>query len=155
MKKRSNKVLEFTAIIITAVIILTIAVVFYKVKHNQKSDDQAILTNNQVTVESNPVLTVKVYAYCPCTICNEQWAGMVSTGQTMVKIKDKGLNICAADPTILPYGTIIKYDGKEYFVTDCGSAIKGNTINILMEQHKDTLIFGIKENQTIEIITKK
>jgi 3D (Asp-Asp-Asp) domain-containing protein len=154
MKKRSNKILEFTAIIITAVIILAIAVVFYKVKYGQ-SNDQGILTNNQTISESNPVLTVKVYAYCSCKICNAQWVGMVSTGQTMAEIKEKGLSICAADPTVLPYGTIIKYDEKEYYVTDCGAAIKGNTINILMEHHKDTLTFGIKENQTIEIISKK
>jgi len=155
MKKTSNQFLEIVAIAITVVIVIGIAVFFYKTKFNQKQGIQEGIKNITTITESNPVLTVKIYAYCPCKICNKQWAGMVSTGQTMAEVKEKGLNICAADPTVLPYGTTIRYDGKDYFVTDCGSAIKGNTIDILLEHHGDTLKFGVKENQTIEIISKK
>ena len=149
--KMSNKVFESIAVVVTIGIILA-AVYFFKTKYNQKDNAPVALLNK---VTSDSVMTVKIYAYCPCTICNRQWAGMVSTGQTMAELKEKGLNICAADPTVLPYGTTIKYDGKEYYVTDCGSAIKGDTINILMEHHKDTLEFGIKESQIIELLSKK
>ena len=37
----------------------------------------------------------------------------------------------AVDPSIIPYGSIVLINGKEYVAQDCGGAIKGNKIDIL------------------------
>lgn len=100
--------------------------------------------------KSEGILTVTVYAYCPCARCNTQkWKGRVSTGQRMKKLLAEGKNICAADPTVIPMGSTVTYDGKEYVVADTGSSIKGNTINILLGSHREVYAFGVKKDQTI------
>lgn len=100
--------------------------------------------------DSRGTMTVTVYAYCPCARCNTaQWKGRVSTGQKMKKLLAEGKNICAADPDVLPLGTIVTYNGKDYVVADTGSNIKGNTINILLGSHRGVNAFGVKKDQTI------
>ncbi|MCU0821650.1 MAG: 3D domain-containing protein [Spirochaetes bacterium] len=97
-------------------------------------------------------LSVTVYAYCPCGICNtNKWKGRVSSGQKMKTLTADGKNICAADPDVIPMGSTIEYDGKIYVVADIGRKIKGNTINILLDNHKDVYKFGVKKDQTITI----
>lgn len=99
---------------------------------------------------SSGTLTVTVYAYCPCARCNtEKWKGRVSTGQRMKKLFAEGKNICAADPTVIPMGSIVTYDGREYVVADTGRNIKGDTINILLGSHREVYAFGVKKDQTI------
>lgn len=41
----------------------------------------------------------------------------------------------AADPSI-PFGTVIRINGKKYVVEDRGGAIKGNVIDILCESEQ-------------------
>jgi 3D (Asp-Asp-Asp) domain-containing protein len=99
---------------------------------------------------SSGTLNVTVYAYCPCARCNtKKWKGMVSTGQHMKKLLAEGKNICAADPDVIPMGSIVTYDGRDYVVADRGSNIKGNTINILLGSHKEVYNFGVKRDQSI------
>ncbi|HNW30673.1 MAG TPA: 3D domain-containing protein [Spirochaetota bacterium] len=105
---------------------------------------------DMISGKSEGTLTVTVYAYCPCARCNtKKWKGRVSSGQTMGKLLARGKGICAADPSVIPMGSIVTYNGKEYVVDDTGSGIKGNTINILLESHKDVYDFGVKKDQTI------
>ena len=55
----------------------------------------------------------------------------------------------AADPRVLPYGTRVymtgagSYDG-EYLVTDAGTAIKGNKIDVWVPTIKEARRFGRK-----------
>jgi len=105
---------------------------------------------DRILGQSGGTLTVTVYAYCPCARCNtEKWKGRVTTGQTMKKLLAEGKNICAADPNVIPMGSIVTYNGKEYVVADTGSSIKGNTINILLNSHREVYAFGVKKDQTI------
>lgn len=67
----------------------------------------------------------------------------------MKKLLAEGKNICAADPDVIPMGSIVTYNGKNYVVADTGRRIKGNTINILLNSHREVYAFGVKENQTI------
>ncbi|MBN2160341.1 MAG: 3D domain-containing protein [Spirochaetes bacterium] len=99
---------------------------------------------------SGESLQVTVYAYCPCAKCNtEKWKGRVATGHMMKELLAEGKNICAADWSVIPLGSIVNYDGKDYVVADVGRKIKGNTINILLDTHKESEDFGIKRDQTI------
>jgi 3D (Asp-Asp-Asp) domain-containing protein len=105
---------------------------------------------NLIFSRSKGTLNVTVYAYCPCAKCNtKKWKGMVSTGQTMKKLLAEGKNICAADPDVIPMGSIVTYNGRNYVVADTGRKIKGNTINILLNSHREVYDFGVKKDQMI------
>lgn len=50
----------------------------------------------------------------------------------------------AVDPKVIPYGSKVKIDGKEYIAEDCGGAIKGNRIDIFVDNHDNTLEQGVR-----------
>ena len=58
----------------------------------------------------------------------------------------------AADPNTLPYGTKVLINGHEYIVEDCGGAIKGNRIDVLVDTHAEALQLGIYETEIYEVI---
>lgn len=52
----------------------------------------------------------------------------------------------AADPRVLPFGTRVRLDAGpysgEYLVTDSGSAVKGNKIDVWVPTYKEACRFG-------------
>ena len=54
----------------------------------------------------------------------------------------------AVDPSIIPYGSIVLINGKEYVAQDCGGAIKGNKIDIFVDSPK-------MQKYTVEIYIKR
>ena len=84
--------------------------------------------------------TFKLTFYCGCVICSEQWGKQTATGTTCVE----GRTI-AVDPRVIPYGTRVHIDGFGDFVAeDCGGAIKGNHIDIYMEDHARCNALGVQ-----------
>lgn len=82
----------------------------------------------------------KITAYCPCTKCCGQWTnGITSTGVTA-----QANRTIAVDPKVIPYGSKVLIDGKEYVAEDCGGAIKGNRIDVFFDTHQEALQWGIK-----------
>lgn len=71
------------------------------------------------------------------------YGSLTSTGV----IAQEGKTI-AVDPSIIPYGSTVLIDGKEYLVQDCGGAIKGNKIDIFSEYPK-------QERYQVEIYIKR
>lgn len=88
-----------------------------------------------------------VTAYCPCRSCSGRYGNMTSTGV----IAKEGVTI-AVDPNVIPYGTKVYIDGKEYIAQDCGSAIKGNDIDLYFESHEVADKWGVQEK---EVYVKK
>ena len=78
-----------------------------------------------------------ITAYCPCYACSEGYGSQTATN---VKAKE-GVTI-AVDPKVIPYGTKVIIDGKEYIAQDCGGAIKGNKIDIYFDTHAETDKWG-------------
>ena len=68
---------------------------------------------------------------------------MTSTGT----IAEEGRTI-AVDPSIIPYGSIVLINGNEYVAQDCGGAIKGNKIDVFVENPKH-------HKYTVEVFLKK
>lgn len=84
--------------------------------------------------------TFKLTAYCDCSICNGKWSGQpTASGTDYVE----GRTI-AVDPNVIPLGSKVIIDGTEYIAEDTGSAIKGNRIDMYMNNHNRTLNFGVK-----------
>jgi 3D (Asp-Asp-Asp) domain-containing protein len=77
-------------------------------------------------------MAVSATAYCQ--------AGRTATGDRTRP------GIVAADPRVLPLGTVVRIIGTEYRgsykVLDVGSAVKGRTIDIFMPSCRDAKRFG-------------
>lgn len=93
----------------------------------------------------------RVTAYCTCVKCCGVWsqdhpshAGTDYVQKTASgTIPTEGRTI-AADPSVLPYGTVVVVDGHEYIVEDAGSAVNGNTIDIYFSSHEAALEWGVQ-----------
>lgn len=88
----------------------------------------------------------KLTAYCPCSLCCEEWAYNRPNGIVYGAIGEElkeGYSI-AVDPNIIPYRTEVEINGKTYKAQDCGGAIKGNRIDVYFESHTDALSFGVQ-----------
>ncbi|MDR0314410.1 MAG: 3D domain-containing protein [Oscillospiraceae bacterium] len=95
--------------------------------------------------------TFKITAYCPCSKCCGIWAKnrpigsngneviMTASGQRAVPGRS-----AAVDTRVIPFGTKFLIDGKEYIAHDTGSAIRGNTIDLMFKTHEEALNFGRK-----------
>lgn len=78
----------------------------------------------------------KITAYgADCTGCT----GLTYTG-TVPKV---GRTI-AVDPNIIPLGSTVLIDGKEYIAEDTGGAIKGNIIDMFVGTETESEIFGVR-----------
>ncbi|MBP3481031.1 MAG: 3D domain-containing protein [Clostridia bacterium] len=94
-------------------------------------------------------------AYCKCRECNGIYGTDKPDGQaesaTGAELSE-GESI-AADFSVLPPFTQVEISGMGiYTVHDCGSAIKGNRIDIYFENHEDAQAFGV---QTVWVRTAK
>lgn len=84
-----------------------------------------------------------VTGYCSCEKCCGDFAdGITATGT----VATEGRTV-AADPNVLPYGTEIEIDGRKYVVEDCGSAIKGNQLDLYFDSHEAALQWGVQTKE--------
>lgn len=99
----------------------------------------------EVTTEPIYLGEYKLTAYCSCKKCCGKWAD--DRGPEVVgaigKVLTAGYSI-AVDPSVIPYGSIVVIDNKEYEAMDCGGAIKGNRIDIYFNSHEEALEFGVQ-----------
>jgi 3D (Asp-Asp-Asp) domain-containing protein len=99
-------------------------------------------------------------AYCSCRKCCGKHAlnrPKDENGKEIVygasgAALEQGVSV-AVDPSVIPYGSIVCIDGKEYIAQDCGSAIKGNRIDVYFESHEDAKGFG-KQKAFVEVLEK-
>ena len=83
--------------------------------------------------------------YCSCeTCCNK------SDGITASDTQATAGRTIAADPDVLPMGSVVIIDGHTYTVEDVGGAIKGKRIDIFMDSHEEALKAGVKTAEVFE-----
>lgn len=80
----------------------------------------------------------RITYYCGCYECSEEYGTNTST---MVQAKE-GRTI-AVDPSVIPYGSTVFIDGQPFVAEDCGGAIKGNRIDIFLNDHASTEKYGV------------
>jgi 3D (Asp-Asp-Asp) domain-containing protein len=93
------------------------------------------------------VITMTVTGYSP----DERSCGPYADGQTATlhSVKTNAMRLVAADPKVLPYGSMMSipgYDGDQIVpVLDCGGAIKGNKLDLLFATHEEARQWGRKK----------
>ena len=94
--------------------------------------------------------TFIVTAYCSCKVCCGDYSPEVTgrPSQTASGTTPKENHTIAVDPKVIPLGTHVWIDGKEYVAEDTGSAIKGNRIDIYFNSHEQALQWG-KRSKTV------
>jgi 3D (Asp-Asp-Asp) domain-containing protein len=106
----------------------------------------------------------EITAYCPNSCCNSgiftengrkkliNWSDQVAVGQLSIReLHRTGIEIAAVDPTVIPFGSIIRYNGKFYIALDSGRSIKGSRIDISVRTHGEALRFGRRFNQQVTV----
>lgn len=93
----------------------------------------------------------KLTAYCSCEKCCGQWAldrpvdeeghqiVIGASGEQLIE----GVSI-AVDKEVIPYGTTVVINGKEYIAHDCGGSIKEKRIDVYTSSHESALEFGVQ-----------
>ena len=97
------------------------------------------------------VLLMRVTAYSP----DHRSCGEFADGQTATlhSVWTNGMRLVAADPTVLPYGTMLTvpgYAGDEIVpVLDCGGAIKGARLDVLYPTHERARQWGVQDLRVV------
>lgn len=81
----------------------------------------------------------RISYYCSCEECSCGWGTQTSTGNHC----EEGRTI-AVDPDVIAYGTRVKIGNNVYVAEDCGEAIKGDAIDIYLDDHERTERLGIQ-----------
>lgn len=97
------------------------------------------------------VLLMRVTAYSP----DHRSCGEFADGQTATlhSVWTNGMRLAAADPTVLPYGTMLTVPGyaddEIIPVLDCGGAIKGARLDLLYATHERALQWGVQDLRVV------
>ena len=79
------------------------------------------------------------YAYCACEKCCGAWSAFGRTASGTIPREGRTI---AVDPEIIPLGTTVFIDGREYIAEDTGGGIHGNVIDVFHESHDAALNWG-------------
>lgn len=87
-------------------------------------------TTVEVTQAGTNLGTFKLTFYTPH---DDKWGYQTATG-----VRSEHLKTCAVDPKVIPYGSVLQITGSNgqtltLKAVDCGSAIKGNKIDIFWD----------------------
>jgi len=84
--------------------------------------------------------TYRVTAYCACAACCGKTDGVTKSGA----LAQPGLTV-AADPEVLPLGTVIEFEGVGVrSVQDIGGAINGLELDLFFPDHQAALDWGVQ-----------
>lgn len=124
-----------------------------------------LLRTGHYEKSSGTEMSFHITAYCPDSCCNTEiivengkrreidWSDRVSSGSFSIRrLIDRGIMVVAVDPAVIPYGSLVEYNGTLYIALDTGSAIRGNRLDILFPTHEETVRFGVKRGETVTVI---
>ena len=87
-----------------------------------------------------PLGTFRISYYC--NNCDKCGTNNTTTDGTEL---ENGMQSVATDPNIIPSGTVLQIDGKQYIANDTGGKVQGNDIDIMIygKPHEEVLAMGI------------
>jgi 3D (Asp-Asp-Asp) domain-containing protein len=115
--------------------------------------DQAIALDSSIRwfdgkmIRPARVIYMTITGYSP----DERSCGKFADNKTatMYSVWTNGMNLVAADPTVLPYWSMVSIPGYANDdivpVLDCGGAIKGNRIDLLYPTHELARVWGVRQ----------
>lgn len=170
-KMKENKILLLVAIFIWPVLVFAIGREKLTVEAQKSDYPPAVIVKAEKIIINTPVILsepetieeeipepilvslgeYKLTAYCSCYKCCDEWAlnrPLDENGNEIVigasgAVLEPGKSI-AVDSSVIPYGSVVSINGKEYIAHDCGGAIKGNRIDVYFNDHKEALEFGVQ-----------
>ena len=80
----------------------------------------------------------KITYYCACEECSGPWGNITATGTRC----SEGRTV-AVDPDVIAYGTKLLINGHVFTAEDCGGSVKGDHIDIYLEDHDRVDMFGV------------
>ena len=80
----------------------------------------------------------KITYYCSCPICSGPWGDITATGTKCIE----GRTV-AVDPNTIAYGTKLLINGHVYTAEDCGGNVKGDHVDIYLNDHDLTDELGV------------
>ncbi len=83
-----------------------------------------------------PLGTFAVTKYCACSICSGG-SGLTASGK-----RPRANHTIAADTRLYPFGTQLMINGIIYTVEDTGGSVKGNTVDIYVDNHSEAVSYG-------------
>ncbi len=103
-----------------------------------------------------------ITAYCPGACCNTgvkrvngrlvtvDWSDKLAVGGlSLSRLISEGIHVMAVDPEVIPLGSVIYYEGRYYFALDTGGKIKGSKLDVLVDKHENTYVFGKRLDQEV------
>ena len=95
-------------------------------------------------IQTTAAETFKLTAYCGCVKCCGKWSKYHKTASGTTPVAGRTI---AVDKKIIPLGTVVEIDGKEYIAEDTG--VKGKHIDIYFNDHQEALNFGVQHKEVI------
>ena len=80
----------------------------------------------------------KITHYCPCYICTGGWGNNTASGT-----RPTAGRTIAVDRSVIPLGSKVEINGHVYIAEDTGGAIRGNKIDIFVNDHATALAYGV------------
>ena len=78
-----------------------------------------------------------ITSYCPCEVCCGSWAdGLTATGLPAEP------GIVAVDPSVIPLGSTVILNDREYIAADVG--VKGLAVDICAAEHQEAAAYGVQ-----------
>jgi 3D (Asp-Asp-Asp) domain-containing protein len=113
--------------------------------------DAAVRWFNGRPAKPARVITMTVTAYSPdAASCGDSADGLTAT---LHSVETNDYHLVAADPTLLPYGSMLSIEGYSNSeivpVLDCGGAIKGRHIDVLFPTDAQAREWGVKQIKVI------
>ena len=114
--------------------------------NNPWANDPDVRWFNGRPAKPDRTLKMRVTAYSPDhRSCGDSADGLTAT---MHSVETNGFKLVAADPKVLPYGSMVSIEGYDRGqivpVLDCGGAIKGHHIDLLFPTHEQARQWGNK-----------
>ena len=115
-------------------------------QHAAWAKDPTVRWFNGRPAKPDRTIWMRVTAYSPDSrSCGTSDDGLTAT---MHSVETNGFRLVAADPKVLPYGSMVSIEGYDKGhivpVLDCGGAIKGNHIDLLFPTHEQARQWGSK-----------
>jgi 3D (Asp-Asp-Asp) domain-containing protein len=80
------------------------------------------------------------------------WSNRIAAGPARIDdLMNAGIEVAAVDTSVIPFGSIIRYNGKLYAALDRGGLIKGNRIDLAKSDHVEASYFGRRKSQKVEV----